>query len=80
MLRALPALAVSCLFAGCSSQPAPADVAGRFLDKYYVETDQRAALPLCAGPAARRIAAEIVDLDRARRQGLPAPAFRPRMS
>lgn len=69
-----------CLLAGCFSDRSPGDVEGRFLDKYYVEIDQPAALLLCDGPAAQRVEAEIQDLAQARRQGLDAAPVRPRIS
>lgn len=63
----------------CRSGRSPQDVAERFLDKYYLEVDQPAALRLAVGPAAGRIQAEIADLAAARGQGLEASPNRPRM-
>jgi hypothetical protein len=64
---------------GCWSDRSPRDVAHRFLDKYYLEIDQQAALQLCVGSASGRIKAEIADLDAARREGLDASPSHPRM-
>jgi hypothetical protein len=67
------------LASGCWSDRSPRDVAQRFLDKYYLEIDQHAALLLCSGPAAGRIKAEIADLESARREGLETSPSHPRM-
>ncbi len=65
--------------AACWSDHSPRDVAQRFLDKYYLEIDQRAALLLCVGPASGRIKDELADLEAARRQGLETSPSHPRM-
>ena len=67
------------LVTGCWSDRSPRDVARRFLDKYYLEIDQRAALQLCEGAASSRIKNEIADLEVARREGLETSPSHPRM-
>ncbi|HUB06394.1 MAG TPA: hypothetical protein VMB50_05315 [Myxococcales bacterium] len=66
--------------AGCFSDRSPSDVERRFLDKYYLEVDQAAALALSVGPARNRIQDEIADLAEARREGLESAPAHPRMS
>ncbi|MHB8416594.1 MAG: hypothetical protein ACYDCL_00860 [Myxococcales bacterium] len=80
MPRSIAALLSTLALAGCFSDRSPADVERRFLDKYYVEVDQQAALALATGPAAGRIKDEIADLAQARREGLESSPPRPRMS
>ena len=52
----LPAVA---LFLAACSGKSPASVADKFVDRYYVEFDQTAALPLTDGVAKQRLHAEI---------------------
>jgi hypothetical protein len=78
-MRRHAALLLAVGLAGCFSEKSPRDVARRFLDKYYLEIDQHAALLLCDGSAAARIKAEIADLDQARREGLESSPSHPRM-
>ncbi len=75
----LAVLAAGAPLPGCWSDKSPRDVAQRFLDKYYLEVDQHAALALCDEAAAGRIKDEIADLDAARRQGLESSPSHPRM-
>jgi hypothetical protein len=77
--RALLVALVALLASACKGERSPQDVAERFLDKYYLEIDQPAALLLTVGPASGRIQAEIADLEAARRQGLETMPSRPRM-
>ncbi len=79
MCRLASMLLAACLVAGCWSEKSPRDVAQRFLDKYYLEIDQPAALLLSVGPAAGRIKDEIADLQAARGEGLAASPSHPRM-
>lgn len=76
-MRVRAALVLLSALAGCHSDRSPGDVAGRFLDDYYVEVNQPAALALATGPAAARLRAEMADLDEARRQGVEAAPSRP---
>jgi hypothetical protein len=68
------ALLAGCV--GCIPSDSPIGVARRFLDKYYVELDQQAALQVTTGPAERRVRDEIELLREARRSGLE-PTVRP---
>ena len=47
------------LLAACGSMSSPGGVADKFVDKYYVEADQAAALPLADGVAALRLKSEL---------------------
>jgi hypothetical protein len=78
-MRGHAALLLTIGLAGCWSDKSPRDVATRFLDKYYLEVDQPAALLLADGAAAARIKAELADLAEARRQGLESSPSHPRM-
>jgi hypothetical protein len=44
---------------GCGSMRSPSGVADKFVDKYYVEADQKSALPLSDGVAKLRLQNEI---------------------
>jgi hypothetical protein len=70
----IPALVVAagaCL--ACGSMKDPARVADKFVDKYYVESDQDTALPLTTGVAQMRLKEELVLAAEARRgqSGMP---------
>jgi hypothetical protein len=67
----LPA-AAACLLA-CGSMTDPARVADKFVDKYYVESDQDRALPLTTGLAQMRLKDELQLTAEARRgqSGMP---------
>lgn len=52
-----PALAL--LLAACGGMKDPASVADKFVDRYYVESDQDQALPLTTGVAAMRLKEEL---------------------
>jgi hypothetical protein len=58
---------------GCSASSSPTRAARRFLDKYYVELDQPAALDVVTGSAERRVRDEIQSLREARGSGMEAP-------
>src|SRR5438132_8646280 len=55
--RLLALLSVTAL--SCAGTKDPSGVADRFVDKYYVEADQQAALPLSEGMARMRLENEI---------------------
>jgi hypothetical protein len=59
---------------GCSASSSPTRAARRFLDKYYVELDQPAALEVTTGSAERKVRDEIQSLREARGGGMQAPA------
>ena len=80
MKRLSPACLLCLALAGCFSDRSPRDVERRFLDAYYLEVDQPAALKLAVGPAANRIQNEIADLAQARREGLEGSPAHPHMS
>jgi hypothetical protein len=65
-------LLAGCL--GCSANGSPTRAARKFLDKYYVELDQPAALPVVTGSAERKVREEIQSLREARGGGFEAPA------
>ena len=54
--------------AACGGMKDPASVADKFVDRYYVESDQDGALPLTTGIAALRLKDEL-NLTREARQG-----------
>jgi hypothetical protein len=58
---------------GCSANGSPTRAARRFLDKYYVELDQQAALDVVTGSAERRVREEIQSLREARGGDMEAP-------
>jgi hypothetical protein len=62
----LPVLALA--LAACGGMKDAASVADKFVDRYYVESDQDGALPLTTGIAAMRLREEL-DLTREARQG-----------
>jgi hypothetical protein len=53
------AFAGSALLSACSPLKSAAGVADRFVDKYYVESDQQSALPLASGVALLRLQSEL---------------------
>ena len=59
--------------AACGGMKDPASVADRFVDRYYVESDQDGALPLTTGVAALRLREEMKLVAEARRgqSGMP---------
>jgi hypothetical protein len=61
----LPVLATILL--ACGSLTNPGGVADRFVDKYYVESDQQAALPLTDGVARLRLQSELLLVGASRR-------------
>jgi hypothetical protein len=58
---------------GCSASSSPTRAARKFLDKYYVELDQKAALEVATGSAERKVRDEIQSLREARGAGMEAP-------
>ena len=64
------------LLAGCGGMKDAASVADKFVDHYYVESDQDAALPFTTGIAAMRLQDEL-KLTREARQGNPGMQLRP---
>jgi hypothetical protein len=69
-------LALALLLAACGGMKDAASVADKFVDRYYVESDQDAALPLATGIAAMRLQDEL-KLTREARQGNPGMQLRP---
>jgi hypothetical protein len=61
------------LLGSCGGMKDPSSVADKFVDKYYVESDQDAALPLTTGVAAMRLKDELLLTAEARRgqSGMP---------
>ena len=61
------------LLGSCGGMKDPSSVADKFADKYYVESDQDAALPLTTGVAAMRLKDELALTAEARRgqSGMP---------
>jgi hypothetical protein len=61
------------LLGSCGGMRDPSSVADKFVDKYYVESDQDAALPLTRGVAAMRLRDELALTAEARRgqSGMP---------
>ncbi len=68
--KAIPALLI--LAAACGGMKDPGAVADKFVDKYYVESDQDTALPLATGVAAMRLKDEL-GLTAEARQGTRGP-------
>lgn len=69
-------VALALLLAACGGMKDAASVADKFVDKYYVESDQDAAMPLTTGIAAMRLRDEL-KLTREARQGNPGMQLRP---
>jgi hypothetical protein len=68
MTRAVAALA---LVAACGGMKDPGSVADKFVDRYYVESDQQGALAFTAGVATLRLQDELRLSAEARRPGNP---------
>ena len=71
MTRAAAALA---LVAACGGMKDPASVADKFVDRYYVESDQQGALPFTAGVATLQLQDELRLSAEGRRPGNPLPS------
>jgi hypothetical protein len=71
MTRAAAALAL--VFA-CGGMKDPGSVADKFVDRYYVESDQQGALPFTSGVAALQLRDELRLSAEARRPGNPFPS------
>ena len=69
-------LAVALVFAACGGMKDAGSVADKFVDHYYVEADQDAALPLTTGVASMRLKDEL-KLTREARMGNPGMQMRP---
>ncbi len=70
-MRACAALAV---LAACGGMKDPGSVADKFVDRYYVESDQQGALPFTTGVATLRLRDELRLSAEARRPGNPLPS------
>jgi hypothetical protein len=68
-------LAVLALLAACGGMKDPGSVADRFVDRYYVESDQDRALPLTSGVASLQLREEL-KLTAEARQGNPGMQVR----
>ena len=75
-MRTLAALALasSWICVACGGMKDPASVADRFVDRYYVESDQQGALPLTSGVATLRLQDELRLAAEARTPGNPLPS------
>src|SRR5438105_6961689 len=73
MTRAAAALA---LVAACGGMKSPTSVADKFVDRYYVESDQTGALPLSTGIATLQLQEELRLTAEARRAGGPQMPLR----
>lgn len=60
--------------AACGGMKDPGSVADKFVDKYYVESDQDSALPFTTGVAAMRLREELSLTAEARRGQTEGPA------
>jgi len=69
-------LVVALVLLGCGGMKDAASVADKFVDRYYVESDQDSALPLTVGVASMRLKDEL-KLTRESRQGNPGMQVRP---
>jgi len=69
-------LALALALLGCGGMKDAGSVADKFVDKYYVESDQDSALPLTTGIATLRLRDEL-KLTREARQGNPGMPLRP---
>src|SRR5947209_9386976 len=67
---------LSLVLLGCGGIKDPASVADKFVDRYYVESDQDGALPLTTGVASLRLKDEL-RLTREARLGNPGMQLRP---
>jgi hypothetical protein len=66
---------LAALVAACGGMKDPGSVADKFVDRYYVESDQDAALPLTAGVASLQLHEEL-KLSAEARQGNPGMQVR----
>ena len=71
MMRAAFALG---LLVACGGMKDPGSVADKFVDHYYVESDQQGAMPFAAGVAALRLKDELRLTAEARAPGNPLPS------
>ena len=71
MRRATAALAV---LVACGGMKDPGSVADKFVDRYYVESDQQGALAFASGVAALRLQDELRLTAEARAPGNPFPS------
>ncbi|HYZ87720.1 MAG TPA: hypothetical protein VE620_00345 [Myxococcales bacterium] len=71
MKRVAAALA---LLIACGGMKDPGSVADKFVDRYYVESDQQGAMPFAAGVAALRLQDELRLTREARAPGVPYPS------
>ena len=71
MTRAAAALA---LVVACGGMKDPGSVADKFVDRYYVESDQQGALPYTSGVATLQLQDELRLSAEARRPGNPFPS------
>src|SRR5437763_16934482 len=62
------------LVAACGGMKDPASVADKFVDRYYVESDQQGALPFTGGVATLRLQDELRLSAEGRRPGNPFPS------
>lgn len=69
-------IAALLLLAACGGMKDAGSVADKFVDHYYVESDQQSALPLTTGVATLRLEDEL-KLTREARQGNPGMQLRP---
>lgn len=69
-------LALGLALAGCGGMKDAGSVADKFVDRYYVESDQDSAMPLTTGVASLRLQDEL-KLTREARQGNPGMQLRP---
>jgi hypothetical protein len=67
---------VTLVLVGCGGMKDAASVADKFVDRYYVESDQDRALPLSTGVASMRLREEL-KLTRESRQGNAGMQLRP---
>jgi len=67
---------VALVLAGCGGMKDAGSVADKFVDRYYVESDQDGALPLTVGVASMRLKDEL-NLTRQSRLGNPGMQLRP---
>ena len=68
------AAAAFVLVAACGGMKDPASVADRFVDRYYVESDQQSALRFTAGVATLQLEDELRLSAEGRRPGNPFPS------
>ncbi|HEX9602933.1 MAG TPA: hypothetical protein VF973_04210 [Myxococcales bacterium] len=71
MTRAAAALAI---VVACGGMKDPGSVADKFVDRYYVESDQQGALPFTSGVATLQLQDELRLSAEARRPGNPFPS------